>query len=98
MLMSLSGTTHTVYTGLALFNLKTRKWKTTCVKSKVTMRKFSKEFVLEYFSKVNPLDKAGAYAIQEHGDKLVKKIKGSYSNVVGLPIEKFKNLLANAAV
>ncbi len=93
MLRSLVGTRHFVYTGLALFNLKTRKWKKACVKSTVVMKKIPDDAVKHYLSKVNPLDKAGAYAIQEHGDKLIKDIKGSYTNVVGLPMEKLKELL-----
>ena len=93
MLRSLAGTRHYVYTGLALFNLKTKKWKKACVKSTVVMKKISDEKVKYYLSKINPLDKAGAYAIQEHGDKLIKKIEGSYTNVVGLPMEKLKELL-----
>ena len=40
------------------------------------------------------MDKAGAYAIQEHGDKMVAKISGSYSNVVGLPVERLQEELA----
>jgi septum formation protein len=39
---------------------------------------------------VNPLDKAGAYAIQEEGDLIVEKIAGSYTNVVGLPVERLQ--------
>jgi septum formation protein len=39
---------------------------------------------------VNPLDKAGAYAIQEHGDLIISEISGSYSNVVGLPVEQLR--------
>ena len=42
---------------------------------------------------MNPLDKAGAYAIQEHGDKIVSEISGSFSNVVGLPVEQLKEEL-----
>jgi septum formation protein len=49
--------------------------------------------IRDYLAKVNPLDKAGAYAIQEHGDKIVAEISGSYSNVVGLPLEKLKEEL-----
>lgn len=93
MLLRLSGSMHEVYTGLALFDLAEKKWKTFCVRSQVTMRKFGAEVVSEYMSKVNPLDKAGAYAIQEHGDRLVKRIRGSYFNVVGLPLEELKSLL-----
>ena len=39
---------------------------------------------------MNPLDKAGAYAIQEHGEMIVSEISGSFSNVVGLPVEQLK--------
>jgi len=42
---------------------------------------------------MNPLDKAGAYAIQEHGERIVAEISGSYSNVVGLPVERVKEEL-----
>jgi hypothetical protein len=45
-------------------------------------------------TKVNPLDKAGAYAIQEQGDSIIERISGSYSNVVGLPAEKLSAELA----
>jgi septum formation protein len=43
---------------------------------------------------MNPLDKAGAYAIQEHGDLIVSGISGSFSNVVGLPVERVADELA----
>ena len=44
--------------------------------------------IRRYLNRVNPLDKAGAYAIQEEGDLIVEKIVGSYTNVVGLPLER----------
>jgi septum formation protein len=44
----------------------------------------------DYLAKVNPLDKAGAYAIQEYGDLIISEISGSYSNVVGLPVEQLR--------
>ncbi len=44
--------------------------------------------IRDYHQRINPLDKAGAYAIQEHGDKIVESISGSFSNVVGLPVER----------
>lgn len=93
MLKKLSGTTHQVYTGIALLDLKANKMRTAVIRSDVSMREFSNSKIKAYFSKVNPLDKAGAYAIQEHGDHLIKKIKGSYSNVVGLPMEKLLKIL-----
>ncbi len=93
MLARLSGSCHEVYTGLALYGLSRKRWKTAYVRSKITMRQFTKREAKHYLSKVNPLDKAGAYAIQERGDKLVLKIEGSYSNVVGLPVERLKQLM-----
>ena len=50
--------------------------------------------IRDYLAKINPLDKAGAYAIQEHGEKIVAEIFGSYSNVVGLPLEPLRAELA----
>ncbi len=93
MLSNLSGTKHKVYTGVALFDLESKSWKQFCVESKVRMKKLSRKEIKQYISKVNPLDKAGGYAIQEHGDKLIQKITGSYTNVVGLPMEALKKAL-----
>ena len=52
------------------------------------------EQISDYLARIDPLDKAGAYAIQEHGDEIVDDIKGSYSNVVGLPLERLRAELA----
>ncbi|MEI9865446.1 MAG: Maf family protein [Limisphaerales bacterium] len=49
--------------------------------------------IAEYLSEVNTLDKAGAYAIQQHGEWLVSEISGSFSNVVGLPLERLESEL-----
>ena len=94
MLKNFSGSTHYVYTGIVLFNLTTRQWNREFVRSKIKMRKFTGERIRYYLNKVNPLDKAGAYAIQERGDELVENIKGSYTNVIGLPMEKLKSMIA----
>ena len=51
-------------------------------------KKIDSEIIQEYFSLVNPLDKAGAYAIQEHGDLIIDQIEGSRNNIIGLPTEK----------
>ena len=56
----------------------------------VTFRPLTAGQIDDYLSKMNPLDKAGAYAIQEHGDTIVSEISGSYSNVVGLPLEQLQ--------
>lgn len=50
----------------------------------------------DYLSKVNPLDKAGAYGIQEHGDLIIARIDGSFENVMGLPVEQLLEVLASA--
>lgn len=89
MLLSLSGNTHQVLTGLSLARYKKQS---TCWYSvtEVTFNKLSDETIKAYFELVNPLDKAGAYAIQEHGKMLVKSINGLFSNVIGLPIEELQ--------
>ena len=51
--------------------------------------------IRRYLTRVNPLDKAGAYAIQEEGDELVEKTSGSYTNVVGLPLERLRSELGS---
>ena len=55
--------------------------------SKVTFRKLDDTTIEAYFAEVNPLDKAGAYAIQIRGDLIIERFKGSRSNVIGLPLE-----------
>jgi septum formation protein len=56
--------------------------------SRVRFRLLNKDKIDKYISKVNPLDKAGAYAAQGHGAEIIAQIDGSFTNVVGLPIEK----------
>lgn len=93
MLIGLSGTVHFVYTGFALCHLETGKWTKGHEMSRVKMKKILPDQIISYFKQVNPLDKAGSYAIQESGDWLIEKIEGSYFNVVGLPIERIKKAL-----
>jgi septum formation protein len=56
--------------------------------SRVHFRELSEHAIRAYLAKVNPLDKAGAYAAQGHGTEIIEHIEGSYSNVVGLPMEE----------
>jgi septum formation protein len=63
------------------------------VSTDVTFLPFDAKQIRDYLSKINPLDKAGAYSIQEHGEKIVAEISGSYSNVVGLPLERVREEL-----
>lgn len=84
MLSSLSGREHTVYTGVAIaFNNKSSVF---AEKTGVTFRKLNSNMIASYIKTGEPMDKAGAYGIQNKGALFVEKIKGDYFNVVGLPI------------
>ncbi len=91
MLYRLSGSTHRVCTGVALVDAKTRKAVTSSATSVVRMKKISLENLLTLSRR--HLDKAGSYAIQEKRDPMARVVKGSYDNVVGLPVKLVKSLL-----
>jgi septum formation protein len=93
MLLQLQGQTHRVVTGVCLIHLRTHAEKIFAVSTDVLFRPLTGEQIDEYLATINPLDKAGAYAIQEHGEMVVSEISGSFSNVVGLPIEKVESEL-----
>ncbi len=94
MLTRLSGNTHTVYTGVCL---KTFDEETTFYdKSYVTFRKLEKDEILSYLREYQPYDKAGAYGLQDK--QIVESYKGSYTNIVGLPMEKLKEHLKELGV
>jgi septum formation protein len=94
MLLQLQGRTHQVVTGVSLIHLRTHHESIFAVSTDVIFRPLTPEQIDEYLAKINPLDKAGAYAIQENGEMIVSEISGSFSNVVGLPIEKVQSELA----
>ena len=85
-LSTLSGTWHSVYTGVALIDTKSGILKCFYDSSCVKIRKLSREEIIKVSGK--HLDKAGAYAVQEVEDAFVEKIIGDYNNVVGLPVNK----------
>lgn len=93
MLLSLSGQTHAVVTAVCLVCADLHLRCVFCETTAVTFRALSPAVVDEYLDKVNVLDKAGAYAIQEYGDMLVEQIAGPLDNVVGLPATKLKDAL-----
>jgi len=85
----LSGKTHTVYTGFVVCNVIKNKKIVDYEKTEVTFRKITDEEIEKYISSGSPMDKAGAYGIQDDfGAVFVKKINGCYYNVVGLPLAK----------
>jgi septum formation protein len=93
MLEQLQGKAHEVVTAICLLNLRQHRQKIFTETTTVTFRPLNAVEIRRYLTKVNPLDKAGAYAIQENGDLLVEKISGSYTNVVGLPVERLQEEL-----
>ena len=88
MLERLQGRTHQVVTGICLLHLRNHRQAVFAETTAVSFRPLDDAGIRQYLSRVNPLDKAGAYAIQEDGDLIVEKITGSYTNVVGLPMER----------
>ncbi len=90
MLGQLAGQSHHVVTGVCLLHLRRHRERLFAETTTVTFRPLNPEQIRAYLTAINPLDKAGAYAIQEHGDDLVAGIVGSYSNVVGLPLERLR--------
>ena len=85
MLKKLSGKTHEVLTGVTLLSADFQK--DFYESSEVTFKNLTNDDIEDYFSKCCPLDKAGAYNIDEFGDLIIETTSGSYSNVMGLPIE-----------
>jgi septum formation protein len=93
MLAKLQGRTHQVITGVCLMELQQHRCRIFAESTAVTFRALGRKQIGDYLSLINPLDKAGAYAIQEHGEQIVENIDGSWSNVVGLPVERLKQEL-----
>ncbi len=93
-LRRLSGRTHIVCSAVHLAH----RWKRSFVAfhevTRVTFQRLDDDRITEYFRVVNPLDKAGAYAAQDDAGRIIRKIDGSFSNVVGLPMEKTREALA----
>jgi septum formation protein len=94
MLTDLSGTTHSVYTGVAFVktdrNRQTSDTLSFYEQTKVTFSTLDESDILAYVKKGSPMDKAGGYGIQDdHGALFVEKIEGDYYNVVGFPLNRF---------
>ena len=83
-LRELSGRTHTVFTGVA-YNGEAK-----VVRSDVTFRRLSEADIAAYVARVNPLDRAGAYDIDESGELLVERWTGTSENIMGLPVEPLR--------
>ena len=95
MLRRLSGRTHTVCTGVALRRRSDGLARDEAAESEVTFKTLDNGIMDRYFAQVNPLDKAGGYAIQEATDLIIAGWRGSFTNIVGLPVEMVKQILTS---
>lgn len=98
MLRLLSGSTHTVFTGLALRRLSDGLKLDRGVASEVTFKPLDEATIELYLSRVHTLDKAGGYAIQEENELIVAGFTGSLTNIVGLPLDEMKQILTQAGL
>ena len=90
MIEQLQGKTHVVVTAVCLLHARTSRSKVFSEHTAVTFRPLSPKQIRSYLQAIDPLDKAGAYAIQEHGDQIIAAVNGSLSNVIGLPLERLR--------
>jgi septum formation protein len=97
-LRRLSGQTHEVCSAVAIYQQTSGRSDVFHEVSRVRFRRLSNATIENYLSKVSPLDKAGAYAAQGSGAEIIAKIEGSFTNVVGLPMEKAVAALAKFGV
>lgn len=92
MLKLLSGKTHQVYTGVCVFDTKSGVAISKCERSDVTFNKLTNEQIKAYVDSKEPMDKAGAYAIQGGAGEFVDNITGEFDNIVGLPLKTLKEI------
>jgi len=93
MLAELSGRTHQVISGCCLMHMESHRCEIYSVTTDVRFRRLTDDQIFRYLKKINPLDKAGGYAVQEHGEMIVESVHGSFTNVVGLPVEELADRL-----
>ena len=84
MLGLLSGRTHQVCTGVCI--ARGEKSETFHTITEVVFKELSDDVIRDYMAKVHVMDKAGSYAVQEHGEMIIEEVRGDYDNVVGLPV------------
>lgn len=94
MLRRLRGHTHQVYTGLAILDLQSGRLLTDLCVTDVPMRRYSEAEIIDYVGTADPLDKAGAYAIQHPSFRPVEGLRGCYASVMGMPLCHLSRILA----
>jgi septum formation protein len=97
-LQRLRGRTHQVCTAVFLCCLAARRSNSFCVFSQVRFHSLGDDAIALYLTKVNPLDKAGAYAAQGEGGEIIQEMRGSFTNVVGLPMDEARRALASFGI
>lgn len=98
LLQRLSGRSHEVRTAVFICQLADGRAHTYQEISEVRFRTIDRRAIAQYLAKIDPLDKAGAYAAQGHGVEIIERIDGSYSNVVGLPMEATARVLSDFGI
>ena len=98
MLRSLSGRSHQVMTAFVVIDPNGQEYAHQVVMSKVTFRSLSDDQIQDYLATGEPFDKAGAYAVQGLGASLIEHVEGSYTNIVGLPIDEVLAVLHAAGL
>jgi nucleoside triphosphate pyrophosphatase len=98
MLAELAGRTHRVVTSIVVSSLQAQRRKSGTIITEVTFKPLSRSQIAEYVHRVSPLDKAGAYSAQEDAGNIIEQVRGSFTNVVGLPMEVVPELLAQFGV
>ena len=98
MLRRLRGHTHQVYTALAILDSASGQLLLDCCSTDVPMRDYSDEEIRAYISTGDPLDKAGAYAIQHTGFRPVENLEGCYANVMGMPLCHLSRMLSRLGI
>jgi septum formation protein len=94
----LSGQAHEVASGIFIAHLRRGRSETFCVTSQVVFQTLSDQVIEDYLTRIDPLDKAGAYAAQGVGGTIIARVVGSRSNVIGLPVERTRSALARFGI
>ena len=95
MLGRLNGNSHQVYTAVCIMGFDSSKTIEFDVITQVTFKRLTQDEMTHYHSLINPLDKAGSYAAQEHGELIIEKSAGSATNVIGLPMDEVAEQLSS---
>lgn len=89
-LNELQGMAHSVITGMCLIQLCAHRERVFSESTRVSFRELSARQIDRYLASIDPMDKAGAYAIQDHGEMIVDRVNGSFTNVIGLPLGRLR--------